>query len=252
MNHPFAGNQIENSTFPQLRWGSLTTATTATTETATELRSELARSTTLLTLTSVTASVTTLTVATVTTATAAESTSALTTALLTHHATGRGMRPLLLDVGSGNDLGGEVEPLPEVVETLGGEGVVVVLPRELGLDVAARGQGLERLDDIEVANAGLVGRLVAANRKDPWLAIDSVEQCIVWSHCGFSSGRIYRETLCFVKWNSRTEVFRIRVDLLLRSDHNTLTEEVLQILSANALLPLLELGYFWRFGEGNS
>jgi len=163
MNHPFAGNQIENSIFPQLRWGSLTTATTATTETATELRSELARSTTLLALTSVTASVTTLavtTVATVATATAAESTSALTTTLLTHHATGRGMRPLLLDVGSGNDLGGEVEPLPEVVETLGGEGVVVVLPRELGLDVAARGQGLESLDDKEVANAGLVGRLI--------------------------------------------------------------------------------------------
>jgi hypothetical protein len=35
-----------------------------------------------------------------------------------------------------------VEPLAEVVETLGGEGVVVVLPREAGLEVAARGQGL--------------------------------------------------------------------------------------------------------------
>ncbi len=75
------------------------------------------------------------------------------------------MRPLLLDVGGRDDLGGEVEPLPEVVETLGGEGVVVVLPRELGLDVAARGQGLEGLDDEEVANAGLVGRLIAVERK---------------------------------------------------------------------------------------
>lgn len=35
------------------------------------------------------------------------------------------MRALLLDVGSGNDLGGQVEPLAQVVETLGGEGVVV-------------------------------------------------------------------------------------------------------------------------------
>lgn len=71
------------------------------------------------------------------------------------------MRPLLLDVGSRDDLGREVKPLPEVVEALGGQGVVVVLPRELGLDVAARGQGLAGLDDIEVANTGLVGRLIA-------------------------------------------------------------------------------------------
>lgn len=35
------------------------------------------------------------------------------------------MRALLLDVGLGNDLGGEVEPLAEVVEALRGEGVVV-------------------------------------------------------------------------------------------------------------------------------
>lgn len=71
------------------------------------------------------------------------------------------MAPLLLDVGGGDNLGGEVKPLPEVVETLRGEGVVVVLPRELGLDVAARGQGLASLDDKKVADAGLVGRLIA-------------------------------------------------------------------------------------------
>jgi len=53
-----------------------------------------------------------------------------------------------------------VQPLSEVVETLRSKGVVVVLPRELGLDVTARGQGLAGLDDKEVANAGLVGRLV--------------------------------------------------------------------------------------------
>ena len=40
------------------------------------------------------------------------------------------------------------EPLAEVAEALLGEGVVVVLPRELGLDVAARGQGLASLDDL--------------------------------------------------------------------------------------------------------
>lgn len=125
-----------------------------------QLRSEVAGGTALLALTGLTASVTTLTVATVATATATES--ALTAALIAEHAAGGGVRPLLLDVGGRDNLSGEVEPLAEVVETLGGEGVVVVLPRELGLDVAAGGQRLASLDDIEVADAGLVGGLVAA------------------------------------------------------------------------------------------
>jgi len=56
---------------------------------------------------------------------------------------------LLLDVGLRDDLGGEVEPLAEVVETLRGEGVVVPLPRELGLEVAAGGEGLAGLDDLK-------------------------------------------------------------------------------------------------------
>jgi hypothetical protein len=57
---------------------------------------------------------------------------------------------LLLDVGLGDDLGGEVEPLAEVVKALSGEGVVVPLPGELGLEVTTGGQGLASLDDIEV------------------------------------------------------------------------------------------------------
>jgi hypothetical protein len=56
------------------------------------------------------------------------------------------VRTLGLDVRLGNDLGGEVEPFTEVVETFGGQGVVVPLPRELGLDVAAGVEGLEGLD----------------------------------------------------------------------------------------------------------
>lgn len=88
-----------------------------------QLRVELAGGTTLLALTSVTSSVSTLTVTTVTTtAPATEGSAAL---LVTEHTTGRGVRSLLLDVGGGNNLGGKVEPLAEVVETLGGEGVVV-------------------------------------------------------------------------------------------------------------------------------
>jgi hypothetical protein len=56
-----------------------------------------------------------------------------------------------------------VEPLAKVVETLRGEGVVVPLPGELRLDVAAGGQGLAGLDDIEVADADLVGGLEAGS-----------------------------------------------------------------------------------------
>lgn len=58
------------------------------------------------------------------------------------------MRALLLDVRGGDDLSGEMQPFAEVVETLGGEGVVVVLPREPGLDEAARVEGLEGLDHL--------------------------------------------------------------------------------------------------------
>lgn len=47
--------------------------------------------------------------------------------------------------------------LSQVVQTLGSEGVVVPLPRELGLDVTLRGQGLHGLDDLQVADVGDVG-----------------------------------------------------------------------------------------------
>lgn len=59
------------------------------------------------------------------------------------------MRTLGLDVGGRDNLSGDVKPLAEVVETLGGEGVVVVLPREAGLQVAPGGEGLASLDDLE-------------------------------------------------------------------------------------------------------
>lgn len=76
------------------------------------------------------------------------------------------MGSLLLDVGGGDDLGGEVQPLAKVVETLGGKGVVVVLPGELGLDVAAGGQGLQGLDDVEVlgVDVGVLGKVVVLLR----------------------------------------------------------------------------------------
>ena len=71
------------------------------------------------------------------------------------------MGALLLDVRRGDDLGGEVQPLAEVVETLGGQGVVVVLPRELSLDIAARSERLASLDDKEVlgVDVGVLGEV---------------------------------------------------------------------------------------------
>lgn len=123
--------------------------------------SKLAGGTALLALTSLSSAVTTL--ATTTLAIGATAESALAAALaLAEHTAGRSVRALLLDVGSRNDLSGQVKPFAEVVETLGGQGVVVVLPGELGLDVAARGQRLASLDDEQVlgVDVGVLGQVV--------------------------------------------------------------------------------------------
>lgn len=126
-----------------------------------QLRSKLARSTTLLALTSLTPAVAALTLAAVTTVATATAEGTSLTLALTEHSTGRSMRSLLLDVGSGDDLGGEVKPFAEVVKTLGGQGVVVVLPGELSLDIAAGSQGLASLDDKEVlgVDVGVLGKV---------------------------------------------------------------------------------------------
>lgn len=124
-----------------------------------QLGSVLARSTTLLALASIPTSVSTLTVTTVAATSTAER-PPLTLALA-EHATGRSVRSLLLDVGGGNDLSGQVKPFAEVVETLGGQGVVVPLPGELGLDIAARVERLASLDDKEVlgVDVGVLGKV---------------------------------------------------------------------------------------------
>jgi hypothetical protein len=123
------------------------------------LRSVLSGSTTLLALASIASSVSALTVATVTATSTAEWPSLALT--LAEHATGRSMRSLLLDVGSRNDLSREVKPFAEVVQTLGGQGVVVPLPGELGLDIAAGVEGLESLDNEEVLGVeiGVLGEV---------------------------------------------------------------------------------------------
>ena len=50
------------------------------------------------------------------------------------------MRALLLDMCGGHDLSRQVKPLAKIVEPLWCESIVIVLPRELGLEIAARGQ----------------------------------------------------------------------------------------------------------------
>jgi hypothetical protein len=79
---------------------------TATAESTTEVRSELAGGATLLAF--LTATVATLTRRTGTTL----------ALLTTHHATRGSVGALLLDVGSRDNLSGEVKPFAEVVKTL--------------------------------------------------------------------------------------------------------------------------------------
>lgn len=123
-------------------------STTTTTETTAEGRCKLAWCTTFFALTTVfTATVSTLAVATWATTSASTS---LTTFITTHHTARRSVAALLLDVGSGNDLSGQVQPFTQVVETLRGESVIVILPGELSLEVAAGGQGLASLDDLDM------------------------------------------------------------------------------------------------------
>lgn len=108
----------------RLRRGS---SATATSEATTELGLELSGSTALTLLAGITATVSlTVTATLATTATTAAATAL--TVVTAEHATWGSVGALLLDVRLGHNLGREVEPLAEVVKTLGGEGVVVVLP----------------------------------------------------------------------------------------------------------------------------
>lgn len=49
-----------------------------------------------------------------------------------------------------------MEVLTQVLNTLVGKGVVIVLPRELSLNVTLRGQRLQGLDDIQVLGVDLL------------------------------------------------------------------------------------------------
>lgn len=66
------------------------------------------------------------------------------------------MAGLLLDVSSWDNLSWEVEPFAEIVNSGIGQGVVVVLPGKLSLDISSGVEGLEGLDDIEVSGVNLL------------------------------------------------------------------------------------------------
>lgn len=66
------------------------------------------------------------------------------------------MRSLLLDVRGWHNLSWQMKPFPEVVETLRCESVVVVLPRELSLNVAAGSKRLASLDNVKVLGVDVV------------------------------------------------------------------------------------------------
>jgi hypothetical protein len=66
------------------------------------------------------------------------------------------VRSLLLDVSRGDNLSGKVEPFAEVVETFGCESIVVILPRELGLDIATGSKRLAGLDNVEILGIDVV------------------------------------------------------------------------------------------------
>lgn len=51
-----------------------------------------------------------------------------------------------------DDLDWNVKPFSEVIDSLVGQGVVVVQPRELSLDVSLRRERLADLDDLKVRN----------------------------------------------------------------------------------------------------
>lgn len=66
------------------------------------------------------------------------------------------MRSLLLNVRGWNDFSRKMKPFAKVVETLRGEGVVVILPGELSLDVTTRRERLASLDNVEVLGVNVV------------------------------------------------------------------------------------------------
>ena len=138
-----AGKQERGLLTTNLLAGSTSTDTS-------ETRTVLARGSTILLVTSggttVTAAVLAVTALTVTTG------SAVSTLTATNGGTSGASRAL---VGSGDNLGREVEVLAEVLNTLVGEGVEVPLPRELGMDITTRGERLESLDNLKVGDLEL-------------------------------------------------------------------------------------------------
>ena len=87
-------------------------------------------------------------------------------------------------MGLGNNLGRNVEVFSEVGESLIGEGVVVPLPRELGLDESLGGKGLHGLDDLEVSDGhvGVLGSVEILGSNEDTLLEEVLVDLIVNSY----------------------------------------------------------------------
>lgn len=76
--------------------------------------------------------------------------------ITTHHSAWWGVTCLFLDVGCGDNFRWEVEPLAKIVYPGVCQGVVVVLPGKLGLDVASGIERLEGFDDIDILSVDIL------------------------------------------------------------------------------------------------
>lgn len=160
----------------RLSWWSAT----ATAKPTTELWVEATWGSTILVLTEFTAAVSTLAVTSLAAWSATATTTSLAVAITTQHSSWRSVRALLLDVSLRNDLSWQVEPLAEVVQTLWGEGVVVPLPRELGLQVAARGERLASLDDLESMLVRVARKFCPGNQAMSYVEVLGVNLVVLW------------------------------------------------------------------------
>ena len=58
------------------------------------------------------------------------------------------MRALLLNVRSRNNLSRKMKPLPQIIEALRGEGIIIVLPGKAGFNISAGSKRLASFDHL--------------------------------------------------------------------------------------------------------
>jgi hypothetical protein len=120
------------------------------------LRRKLSGWCTFLALSGIASSVSSLAISVAATSTTSTERLSLALTITAHHSAGRSVRSLLLDVRSRNNLGRKMKPFSQVVKTFGSEGVVIVLPWELGFDVTTGSEWLAGLDNVKILRVDVV------------------------------------------------------------------------------------------------